>query len=125
MATEHCIDKNPKLQNIGNPFQALFELLPQLQYAKLPNGQPGYVTETDILQAIHDHAEESNEELLRSLPSLGTILATAADNTDMGLSTQDIAQIGWLIQSLGHLLIACNGVKENTRYELLKRGALI
>lgn len=111
-----------KVTKYYNPFQGLFELLPQLQYGKLPNGQVGYTTDTETLQAIHDYAEASNEELLSCLPSLGTILATAADNTDMGISAEDITQIGWLVRNLGNLLIVCKVIKENTGYELQNRN---
>lgn len=125
MAVEHCTVNNTKFQSIENPFIKLFELLPQLQYGLLENGQYSYKLDTSTLTAIHQSAEQSVEEILMNLPSLGTLLATAADNTEMGLLPQDINQIGWLLNSLSHILIACHKVKEGTAYELSKRKVLI
>jgi|GEM_PF-2333870 len=116
MANKHCTGNNPKFQNIESPFIKLFELLPQLAPKGLPNPHIG------LLKDLHHHAENGVEEILMSLPSLGILLATAADNTEMGLLPQDVSQIGWLIHSLSHMLIACNNLKENMGYELAKRG---
>lgn len=125
MTIEYCTCNSPKFQNVTNPFVRLFELLPQFHQGKLPNGDYGYLTDTDTLQLLNQLAENTVDEIHTSLPTLGALVAAAAGNVDTGLALDEVETIGWLIRLLGNLLIACNNIKENSGFELIKRGAAL
>lgn len=121
MANDHSISNNPIIQNSGHPFTQLFELLPKLQ-RDISGNYVSYKTDTNTLKAIYQHAEDATCTLLASIQSLGIVLATAADNKDMGLSLDDVSSIGWLFQSIGDLLGSCHITRDNITEELIRRG---
>lgn len=106
MANAYSSKCNPALQNVDRPFTEIFQLLPKLSnYA----GSIKFLSpeELNIFHAIQEHAETASHTLISGIQSLGILLATAADNKDMGLGQADVMAIGWLLQSLGELLENC------------------
>jgi len=124
MATEHSITKNSLFQNGDQPFTELFALLPQLQ-RNISGNNISYETDTPTLEAIHLHAGNAVCLLLNSIQSLGVLLATAADNKDMGLSLSEVSQIGWLVQAIGNMLSGCYVLEADVGAELARRGISI
>ena len=125
MANEHSISNNPIFQNSGHSFSELFALLPKLQAKATANGDLNYSTDTNTLKAIYHHADDASVALLSGLQSLGVLLATAADNQDMGLSLGEVSAVGWLIRGIGDLLTSCTNTKDELSDELFRRGVIL
>ena len=121
MADAYSISNNPLFQNCEHPFSELFTLLPRLK-REISGHEVSYRTDTNTLKAIYQHAENATDLLLSSLQSLGTLLATAADNRNMGLAELDISNIGWLFRAIGSLLSSCYVLQGDVSLELIKRG---
>jgi len=122
MADEHSISNNPIFQNCEYPFSELFALLPKLQ-RQISGNTVTYDTDTDILRAVYQHADNATYQLLDSIQSLGTLLATAADNEDMGLAATNICSIGWLFRAIGNMLGSCYLLQADVGAELSRRDA--
>lgn len=121
MADAYSITNNPLFQNSEHPFSELFTLLPKLEREILGN-EVSYRSDTNTLKAIHQHTNNATDLLLGSIQSLGTLLATAADNGSMGLTVPDICNIGWLFRAIGNLLSSCYVLQADINAELIKRG---
>jgi hypothetical protein len=107
MANAYSSKRNPALQNVDRPFTEIFQLLRQLP--SVSKSITSYSDdELNIANALQQHAETASQTIISGIQSLGVILATAADNQDMGLGQNDVMAIGWLLNSLGELLENCH-----------------
>jgi hypothetical protein len=107
MANNNSNVSNPFLQNIDRPFSEIFELLPLL-------GKE--ISKPEILEAIETHSVNASYQLISGLQSLGVLLAIAVDQEEEKIGKKHLANIGWLIHSLGDLLNSCVFVKDNFDY---------
>ncbi len=121
MADAYSITNNPLFQNSEHPFSELFALLPKLE-REISGHEVNYRTDTNTLKAVHQHTDNATNLLLGSIQSLGTLLAAAADNGNMGLAVPDICNIGWLFRVIGNLLSSCYVLQADIDAELVKRG---
>ncbi|SFU07922.1 hypothetical protein [Pseudomonas marincola] len=72
-------------------------LISTASFDNMPNAQ---------LDAICHSAESQNMTLCQGVAAIGTVLAVAAQNEDAGLSMAAVADLGWLLESLGKLSAA-------------------
>ncbi len=111
-------------QNIECSFSELFELLPKSKIG-INTADTHYTPDSKLLKAIHRHAENSTYKLQTGIQSLGILLANIKDDPNMGISVRDISSVGWLIQLLSDLLMACYLTETNIKNELARRGVIL
>lgn len=58
---------------------------------------------TEQLEAIGRAAETNNMTLSHGISAIGNVLAVAALNEEAGLNLDVVADLGWLLESLGKL----------------------
>jgi len=77
-------------------------------------------TPTDRLKSIGSAAHGIGGTISHGIAAIGAILASAAMNEDAGLNTEAVADLGWLLQSLGKLSSSVDGIKTkaNSHIEL-------
>lgn len=68
-------------------------------------------TPTERLKSIGSAANNMNGTIIHGIAAIGAILAGAAMNEDAGLNADAVADLGWLLQSLGKLCSSVDGIK--------------
>jgi len=112
--TELKIKENNQESAFQNPehaFTELFKLLPQLHTTQ----------NTEVLKAIITHASNSLESILGYSQSLGSILAIAVQEQEIGADREELADGGWLIGMLSNMAKGCCQIKTMAEFELAKR----
>lgn len=60
--------------------------------------------EPEKLKRAHQAADQYVATLSLGIAGIGNLLACAADNHEMGLSEDSVMNVGWMLESLGHLI---------------------
>jgi len=68
-------------------------------------------TSTEKLKSIGSAAHDMGGTISHGIAAIGVILASAAMNEDAGLNADAVADLGWLLQSLGKLSSSVDGIK--------------
>ena len=67
---------------------------------------------TDKLEDISLAAGNLGMTISHGIAAIGSILAGAATNEDLGLNASAVADLGWLLQSLGKLISHAVNIEE-------------
>lgn len=82
---------------------------------------------TEKLEDISLAANDLGMTIGHGIAAIGSILAGAAKNEDIGLNADTVANLGWLIESLGKLSSHAVSIEEradtHTRYRSAKQEA--
>lgn len=77
---------------------------------------------TDRLKSISSAADDMGGTISHGIAAIGAILASAAMNEDAGLNTDAVADLGWLLQSLGKLSSGLDGIKTRANSSIEQRS---
>lgn len=78
---------------------------------------------TEQLKAIGTTAESKGMNLAHGISAIGNVLAVAALDEDAGLSMDVVADLGWLIESLGKLSASITDLDNAAHHHCKRRNA--
>lgn len=108
--------KNPHFGSAENGYFQLFQLLPMLKWH--PSTRGDCTDDAQLLEAIHQHAENSVQALITGMQAANKILAIAMSSEDSPPEKDEIRNFAWLMQQLGDLLDGCLDLERNSDYAL-------